>query len=157
MDPFERAFDLTIGIEGGYTDDPHDPGGRTRYGISQRAYPQEDIAALTLERAREIYRRDYWQAARCDFLPPQVAIQLFDCVVNHGINQGVRLFQRALGVADDGIIGTVTLRRANLVAPDRLARRLIAQRITHWTSLKHWPIYGRGWARRAATLLLEEA
>ncbi|MBI5843910.1 MAG: hypothetical protein HZB23_04475 [Deltaproteobacteria bacterium] len=45
--------------EGGYVNDPADPGGETRFGISRRAYPNEDIKALTRERAAEIYYRDY--------------------------------------------------------------------------------------------------
>ena len=51
---FDEAFDTLIGHEGGYSNDPRDPGGETRYGISKRAYPDVNIATLTLEQAKFI-------------------------------------------------------------------------------------------------------
>ena len=63
---FNQAFKTLIGHEGGYVDDPEDPGGETNFGISKRSYPQEDIPNMTLERATEIYQRDFWWAAGCD-------------------------------------------------------------------------------------------
>lgn len=87
---------------------PGDPGGRTRYGISQRAYPGLDLERLTREQARDIYKRDYWDKAGCPGLPPVLRGYYFDCCVHHGIRQATRLLQRALGVRADGIMGPVT-------------------------------------------------
>src|SRR5574343_326744 len=75
---FDQAFDRLIGHEGGYVFDPHDPGGETKFGISKRAYPALDIAALTLADAKAIYRRDYWDGAQCDRLPPDLAFDRFN-------------------------------------------------------------------------------
>ena len=81
MSDFERAFDLLMESEGGYSDDPADPGGETNFGISKRAYPKEDIRFLTLERAKEIYKRDYWDAIRADDLPYPINILIFDAAL----------------------------------------------------------------------------
>ena len=66
MSNFDRAFRFLIGEEGGYSADPHDPGGETKFGISKRAYPQLDIKSLTLDQAKAIYRRDYWDRLQLD-------------------------------------------------------------------------------------------
>jgi lysozyme family protein len=83
---FDRAVALVIESEGGarYTHYAADPGGATKYGISQRAYPALDIAALTEEQAREIYYRDYWTPLGCEFLPWPLCYVLFDTGVLHG-------------------------------------------------------------------------
>lgn len=84
---FEKAIDFTLRWEGGYVNDPADPGGETKFGISKRAYPAEDIRRLTLERARLIYCRDYWNAINAEELNPQLAIAAFDTAVNMGVTR----------------------------------------------------------------------
>src|SRR5689334_6646940 len=103
---------MVIGHEGGLVDDPRDPGGLTRYGISKRAYPGEDIQNLTLERAKELYRRDYWAPIKGDELPNALGLCLFDMAVNSGPAQAIRTLQRAIDVPVDGIIGPGTLGKA---------------------------------------------
>ncbi|MCO6445820.1 MAG: glycoside hydrolase family 108 protein [Anaerolineae bacterium] len=152
---FERAFARTVGHEGGEVNDPRDPGGHTKFGISQRAYPAEDIANLTLERARLLYRRDYWNRVRGDYLPEAVAMEAFDAAVNHGVMPAVRMMQRALGVDDDGIIGPITLQAAQDIEPAVFVARFNGWRLFYYTSLKTWPHFGKGWARRVAQNLLE--
>ena len=83
--PFDLAFDRLIGHEGGYVNDPDDPGGETKWGISKRSYPHLDIAALTREEAREIYLRDFWSRINADRLPFSIAYQLLDFAINSGI------------------------------------------------------------------------
>jgi lysozyme family protein len=75
---FDEAFELLIGHEGGYVNNPNDPGGETKYGISRRQYPGEDIANMTLERAKTIAKRDFWGPAGCDVVPDAVKFDLFD-------------------------------------------------------------------------------
>jgi hypothetical protein len=79
---FDRAFELVIGLEGAYTDDPDDPGGPTKYGIAQNYNPEVDVKNLTLERAKEIYYRKYWQPAGCNEAMFPMDICLFDSNVN---------------------------------------------------------------------------
>jgi lysozyme family protein len=152
---FDQAFDKLISHEGGYVNDPRDPGGETKFGISKRAYPSVDIAGLTLEQAKAIYLRDYWQRARCDELPPALAFQVFDTAVNSGIGQAIRLLQRAVGVADDGVTGPLTMAAIQRTDAEGLIARFNGQRLEFMTKLSTWDTFGRGWARRVAKNLQE--
>src|SRR5581483_11873606 len=104
-DPFQAAVDFVLAAEGGIVDDPSDPGGLTRFGISQRAYPNLDIRRLTLADAKALYRKDYWDACSCDKLPPGIAFVVFDAAVNQGVSASIRMLQRAVSVKEDGVIG----------------------------------------------------
>jgi lysozyme family protein len=152
---FDQVFEKLINHEGGYVNDPRDPGGETNFGISKRAYPDVDIKALTLEQAKAIYRRDYWDRAQCDQMPPAVAFQVFDTAVNSGIGQSIRFLQRAVSVADDGVVGPMTLRALHLLDPTVVAARFNGHRLEFMSKLSAWPSFGRGWARRVATNLME--
>lgn len=145
---FDQAFKLLIGHEGGYVNDPQDPGGETKFGISKRSYPALDIANLTLEQAKEIYLRDYWAPASA--APDVIKFDLFDMAVNSGVETAVRMLQRAVGTGEDGVLGPITLQAANSMNPMRLALRFNAARLRFYTSLAIWPRFGKGWARRIA-------
>lgn len=150
---FEQAFERLIGHEGGYVNHPADPGGETKYGISKRSYPGEDIKGMTLDRARAIYRRDFWGPAGCDVVPEPVRFDLFDMAVNAGPKTAVRYLQRAVGETQDGVIGPRTLQAVQSMPPARLLARFNGHRLEHMASLPTWPAFGRGWARRIAANL----
>lgn len=84
---FEVAMAFVRKWEGGYVNDPDDPGGETKYGISKRAYPNEDIKNLTRERAEFLYKRDYWDPLDLNKWPQDKAIVLFNVAVNMGIGR----------------------------------------------------------------------
>lgn len=147
---FDLAFDRLIGNEGGYTNDPTDPGGETQFGISKRSYPDVDIRALTRDGAKLIYRRDFWARLDADHFADGVAFQVFDFAVNSGIETAVRYLQRAIGVADDGHWGPVSQAAAAAMSETDTIMRLNAERLDFMTRLKNWPNAGRGWARRIA-------
>lgn len=128
---WEKAITFVLKAEGGYTVDANDKGGETNFGISHRAYPNEDIKGMTEARAREIYQRDYWQACHCDELPSPLAIAVFDAAVNQGVNAAVRMLQIALDVAVDGLIGEKTIRAA-FQAGGAGVRRFLAQRMARY-------------------------
>lgn len=153
MTTFEKAFDRLIPHEGGYVNHPTDPGGETKYGISKRSYPHLDIAALTLAEARAIYQRDYWDRAQCDKLPPGVAFDVFDAAVNSGIGQAIRFLQRAVGVADDGVVGPMTLAAVRRRDAEAVQARFNGERLDFMTRLTTWDTFGKGWARRVAANL----
>jgi len=169
MDLFEQAFKVVIGHEGGYTANPADPanwtGGRrgigacrgTNWGISAAAYPQLDIASLTLEQAQEIYRRDYWDRARCGNLPPALALLVFDATVNNGASRAIRWLQATLRVPQDGTIGPGTLDAIEAQKSDgfRLCAEFQANRLIFMTGLATWRTFGDGWARRLCQLPFE--
>lgn len=152
---FDTAFERLIGHEGGLVDHPADPGGVTKFGISQRSYPGEDIRGMTLDRAREIYRRDYWGPSGCDAVPDGIKFLMFDCGVNSGPTAAIKLLQRSVGTTEDGILGPITLTAAGSMHPARLASRLSAHRLLLMADLPAWPAFSRGWVRRVASNLLE--
>ena len=150
MDRFDRFIDRLLSHEGGYVNDPHDPGGETKFGISKRSYPRLNIRKLTRAEAIAIYRRDFWERSRADDLPPAVGFQLLDGAVNSGIDNATRWLQRAVGVADDGIIGPVTLGALRITDPADVVMLFLAERLQFMTGLRNWPQHGKGWARRIA-------
>jgi lysozyme family protein len=147
---FDQAFERLIGSEGGYVNDPQDPGGETNWGISKRSYPAVDIKSLTREGAKAIYLRDFWNAVG-DSVAPAIKFQVFDFAVNSGIPNAVRKLQRAVGVADDGHWGPVSDAAARQQDLNDTLMLFIAERLEFWTGLSTWPTYSKGWARRAAT------
>jgi len=148
---FDQVFDKLINHEGGYVFNPHDPGGETKFGISKRSYPHLDIHSLTLADAKTIYKRDFWDRAQCDKLHPDLAFELFDGAVNSGIGQAIRWLQRAVGVADDGVVGPLTLASINRENDTSAIRaRYNGHRLDFMTRLSTWDVFGKGWARRIA-------
>lgn len=153
---FDKAFDRVIGHEGGYVNDPRDPGGETKYGISKRAYPNVDIKNLTPEQAKDIYRRDYWNKLHLDELPANVRFDLFDAAVNSGVGAAAKFLQRAAGTVSDGVIGKLTIAAANGMDPQRLDKRLSGYRLQYLCDLSTFPTFGKGWVRRVAFNLIED-
>lgn len=147
---FDLTFDRLMGHEGGYVFDRRDPGGETNWGISKRSYPLLNIKALTRDQAKAIYRRDFWDRIQADKLHDGVAFQLFDFAVNSGIETAVRAYQRALGVADDGHFGPLSLRAAQQASESDQIMRLSAERLDFMRRLSTWPAFGKGWAGRIA-------
>lgn len=154
--PNNRVFEIawkTIQVsEGGasISDDPRDPGGLTRWGISQAAYPDLDIASLTEERARAIFRRDYWDRCRCGELPQAVAIALADAAFNHGVTGAVRMLQRALRVSPDGIMGPATVGAAARAIPNSLVNEMLSHRCVAYSAGNQ--AFRRGWFLRVLRL-----
>lgn len=148
---FNTAFERLIGHEGGYVNDPRDPGGETKFGISKRSYPGEDIAGMTLERAKAIYLRDFWRTAGCDEVPDALKFDLFDTAVNSGCTRAVQFLQRAAGAVDDGRLGPQTLWAVRNMDPERLFARFNGHRLDFLNdNPEQWAHFGRGWAQRIA-------
>lgn len=157
---FETAIQAVLRHEGGFVDHPDDPGGETKYGISKRQYPDVDIAALTLEAATAIYRRDYWTPLGLNHVDSQaVATKCLDLAVNLGVRQAALLLQRALTAAGesvivDGVVGPNTLRAVNHIAPPDLVAHLRVVAVRFYLDL--WAAkpaqrtaFARGWLTRA--------
>ncbi len=155
---------------GGYTNDPRDPGGETKYGISKRSYPHLNIANLTIGEARDLYHYDYWlasgnQDSHCSELPWPLNAVHFDCVVNVGNRKTAKdgtpvlhrranmILQRALGVDDDGYFGPVTHAALKNTAPLDIAKRAITARDLYYASLGPWSrTFQAGWHNRTNDL-----
>lgn len=147
---FDEAFDRVLGHEGGYVNNPNDPGGETNWGISKRSYPHLDIKNLTRDQAREIYFRDFWERIYADKLPDGVAFQAFDFAVHSGIETAVRYLQRAMGVADDGYWGPVTAAAAQRMSESDIIMLFVAERADYLTRRSNWANASKGWVRRLA-------
>lgn len=147
---FDWCVDQVLEHEGGetITNDPSDPGGLTKWGISQRAYPYLDIANLTREEAVAIYRRDYWDAVSADGLPDPLDHYVFDCAVNQGVQRAAQFLQLVLRVPIDGDIGPLTLKVARNSDRAEVSALFMAQRAMHYATLATFPKYGRGWMKR---------
>lgn len=146
---FEIAFALVLEHEGGYVNDPYDPGGETIYGLSRNYHPDAWANGRpSIEKAKSIYKRDYWDSCHCDQLPPQLALMVFDSAINQGPKQAIRFLQRALNVEDDGIIGPQTLKAAHKSNPIIALVSLASLRIKHYSALSTWQRYGSGWSKR---------
>lgn len=153
MAQFEPAVALVLRHEGGYVNDPNDPGGETKYGISKRAYPDLDIAGLSVEDAKAIYRRDYWDPLRLESVTIQdVANNILDAAVNTGLRRTVGQLQALLGVGTDGQVGPITLAAVNKAGAE-LNARICLVRIQFYTELARKDAgrrrYLMGWITRA--------
>jgi lysozyme family protein len=148
-DAFEQAFNNVVGLEAGYVNDPHDPGGETKYGISKRSYPNLDISAITLDQAQAIYHSDFWLKLRCDDLPEVVAETLFAEGVNLGTHEAALILQRSLGVVADGDIGPVTIAAATKLGPLEILPEFLGHVVFFKSTLPGWQRFGAGWSARA--------
>jgi len=157
MSNFDKAFDLLIGNEGGYVNNPSDPGGETNWGITRAVAVDNgytgSMKSMPKETAKQIYKKMYWDKLQCDQLGFVVAFQLFDAGVNHGNSQAVKFLQRALSVVDDGVIGTKTIAATNLLDDLQIVMLFNAERIEFYAALKTFSTFGKGWVRRVASNL----
>jgi lysozyme family protein len=148
MTAFEHAFSHVIGNEGGFADNQLDPGNwtsgkagvgecrGTKFGISAHAYPNVDIRNITLDEARAIYRRDYWDKVQADTLPGPLALLAFDAAVNNGIGRAGQWLAAARKQSNGAAICT----------------EFQAQRLFFMASLPTWKVFGLGWSRRLCRL-----
>ena len=157
MSNFDKAFDLLIGNEGGYVNNPADPGGETNWGITRAVAVDNgytgSMKSMPKEAAKQIYKKMYWDKLHCDQLGFVVAFQLFDAGVNHGNSQAVKFLQRALSVVDDGVIGAKTIAATNSLDDLQIVMLFNAERIEFYASLKTFSTFGKGWVRRVASNL----
>jgi lysozyme family protein len=159
MSSFDDAFTALIGNEGGYSNNPADPGGETMWGVTARvaraagyAGPMKDLPRDT---AKAIAKKLYWDPLRLDELDARVAFQIFDANYNGG--HPVIWMQGAAGAKVDGLIGDATIAAVRAGDPLRFMLRWNALRLNYFTSLKTWPTFGKGWTNRIASNLKKGA
>ncbi|MDZ4841001.1 MAG: TIGR02594 family protein [Hyphomicrobium aestuarii] len=160
---FASALDHVLSQEGGYTDDPLDPGGPTNRGLTlvditrhrgialtadNRDQLIADLGAITDAELTAIYRQYYWRPAACDALPPWLALFHFDTAVNMGIGTAIRMLQAACGVTVDGELGPQTLQAVTTANPDTLLAAYANLRRARYRSLSTFSRFGRGWLNR---------
>lgn len=154
MADFDQAIEVVLSNEGGYVNNPDDPGGETKYGISKKQYPDVDIKNLTETSAKIIYFRDYWQPFNIGLLESQsVANKVFDLLVNLGPVPAIRLLQQSLAyflagpIVADGKLGPQTASFAREVSDENLLPEIKARACKYHAELNQ-PAFLLGWLRR---------
>lgn len=157
---YDTAFDRLIGNEGGYVNNPADPGGETNWGITWPILNQAiatgvvtsdtTIASLTRDQAKLVYKAFFWDKGKMDQFDPAISFQVFDFAVNSGIGTAIRKLQRAVGVADDGNIGPATIAAIKSYTPSEVIMLFVAERLDFYRKLQAWPTFGAGWVARMA-------
>jgi len=135
---FKEIILDVLAHEGGYVNDPDDPGGETMMGISKRAYPNLDISGLSKASVMQIYKKDYWDKNRVESLPEKLRHVYFDMCVNMGKSRAVKTIQQACNgkncnLSVDGGLGPLTLKsiRKSKVSTSRVR----AYRIKYYAKL----------------------
>jgi len=138
---FDQELEVILKHEGGYVDDPLDPGGETNYGISKKQYPDLDIKNITPMEVREIYKKDYYDENRCgEIVHQKVRLHFFDIMVNTG---NAKILQRAVNrisknkLEIDGIVGGMTLAVVNTIEDEiQLNNWLYVERMAHYDTIR---------------------
>lgn len=169
IDAFPAALALVLTFEGGYANNPADPGGETNKGITHATYdawrrkqglPVRSVKLITSDEVSAIYRAEYWDKVRADALPYGLDVVVFDLAVNSGPAAAARMLQKALGFtgkAVDGVVGPATLAAATAADRLTLIRALLARREAFYRALaarkpETGKVYLRVWLRRLADL-----
>lgn len=157
---FQRSLEQVLKEEGGYSNNPKDPGGATQKGITQKVYDtyleakgesHKPVKNIPQDEVEEIYRTRYWALAKCDSLPVGVGYVVFDGAVNSGVSQSAKWLQRALGITVDGVIGPATIAAAKAYTNHSLlVDKICDARLAFLKALKTWPTFGKGWAARVS-------
>ncbi len=165
---FDRALKHVLAMEGGFTDDPYDPGGPTNKGITLEVFARwknvtieatsrarliDELKRIPDDVVRAIYEARYWRPGRCQELPGKIAVFHFDACVNHGVTGAARLLQEAVGIDVDGEIGPVTLAAVRQRATSEVLNAYAEARRARYRSLPHFWRFGRGWLNRVEKTL----
>ena len=158
-----RAIPKILEDEGGFVNNPNDPGGPTNKGITLATFRRyikptgtvADLAKLTTDQAVIVYKRQYWDAVSADLLPAGVDYTVADFAVNSGPSRASKVLQQAVGVAADGIIGPNTLAATRALSPEVVIDRVCDERLAFMKRIRNrktnkllWDTFGNGWSTR---------
>ena len=153
---YSKCLAIILEHEGGFVNHPKDPGGITNHGVTKKVYDKwigrestvEEMRNLTHEDVAPIYKKNYWDRAKCDQLPRGVDLCVFDWGVNSGVSRSAKALQRIVGVEQDGGIGPMTLQAVANVEPDQIIIQMHYVRDNFYRSLSTFDTFGKGWIRR---------
>jgi lysozyme family protein len=157
-DNWEKCFALVLKNEGGYVDNPSDPGGATNLGCTKAVWEQyvghsvtkDDIKALTPSDVMPLYKAKYWDTINGDELPEGVDYAVFDFAINSGPSRAAKTLQSVLSTNPDGQIGPATLRAIEASNPREVATAVCEARLAFLQSLPTYGTFGKGWSRRVS-------
>jgi lysozyme family protein len=158
-DNFTQCLALVLKHEGGFVNNPKDPGGRTNFGVTQKVWEswighpvaEADMRALKPQDVSPLYKTNYWDKIGGDSLPLGIDYATFDMAVNSGVARAAKTLQQVLGVTPtDGKIGPATLRACEEANPRQIATAICEARLAFLQSLPTYDTFGKGWSRRVS-------
>jgi lysozyme family protein len=158
IENFESSLEKLLKSEGGFVNNPKDPGGITNLGVTKKTWEayvghpvsEADMRALTKKEVAPLYKHKYWDACNCNGLPTGVDYAVFDFAVNAGPGRSAKLLQEALGLTPDGLIGPTTLNHAATMNANELITRFSEEKRKYYESLPTFSTFGKGWLNRVA-------
>lgn len=153
---WDKSFTLLLKSEGGYVDNPADPGGRTNLGVTQNTWEswvgrpsnEKEMRGLTPSDVAPLYKKKFWDACCCDDLPTGLDYVVFDFAVNSGVGRSIKTLQSCVDATVDGQIGKMTLDAVSKFPPDVTIFRFSDEKVKFYESLPTFPTFGKGWLAR---------
>jgi len=157
-DNFEQCIALVLREEGGFVNNPHDPGGMTNMGVTKASWEmyvqhpvtEDEMRKLTLADVIPFYRTNYWDTIRGDSLPDGIDYAVFDMAVNSGVGRAAKTLQAVLGVKADGSIGPATIAACEAANARDVTTQFCEKRLAFLQGLPTWNTFGKGWGSRVA-------
>ena len=159
---FQQSIDAMLVSEGGFSNNPKDPGGMTNLGVTKTVWEgwtghdatEQTMRNLSTADVTPLYKKKYWDAVQGDALPSGVDYCVFDTAVNSGAGRSIKLLQRSIGVTEDGAIGPNTLAAILVADVGQLIDKYCAARQDFLQSLATFDTFGKGWTRRVSEVNL---
>ena len=156
IENFEKSLNMLLKSEGGFVDNPADPGGMTNLGVTAKTWGsfmgrdtnEKEMRNLTPEKVAPLYEKKYWDACMCDDLPSGIDYLMFDFAVNAGPGRAIKMLQKVIGVPEDGSIGPVTLQNIAVTDKTDLIARFSNAKKEFYESLPTFATFGKGWLKR---------
>jgi lysozyme family protein len=160
---WQKSFELMLKSEGGYVNNPADPGGMTNLGVTKatwenwvgRESDEAEMRGLTPEKVEPMYKKKFWDAVRGDELPVGLDYLLFDFAVNAGAGRSIKTLQSAVGATPDGGFGPLTMAAVQAIEPQDLIERFSQAKEDFYRSLNTFNVFGKGWLNRVADVKLK--
>ena len=155
---WKKSFELLLKSEGGYVNNPADPGGMTNLGVTKatwenwvgRSSDEAEMRGLTPEKVEPLYKKKYWDAVRADELPAGLDYLMFDFAVNAGAGRAIKTLQSSVGATPDGGFGSMTMAAVQALNPQELIEKFSQSKEDFYRSLSTFPTFGKGWLNRVA-------
>ena len=153
---WEKAFQMVLKHEGGYVNNPKDPGGMTNLGVTKKVWEEfvgrevdeAEMRGLTHDAVKPLYKKNYWDKIKGDQLPSGVDYAAYDLAVNSGTGRAAKYLQRIAGVPDDGVIGPKSMDAILSCDPEQTVDAICDMRLDFLQKLPTWGAFGKGWGRR---------
>jgi lysozyme family protein len=156
LNNFDDSLELVLKSEGGFVDNPIDPGGMTNLGVTKAVWEawvghpvdEKVMRNLTPEYVAPMYKSKFWNQCFGDDLPKGLDYAVFDFAVNAGPGRSIKTLQQAIGCVPDGSIGPRTMGEIHNSDVRKVLEDFCAARLDFYQGLKTFPVFGKGWSKR---------